>query len=129
MNVYPAEDDLVVPLVEEQAFVTKTVHETGRVQVSTHVEEKAALIREALRHEDVVIERVAIGKTVEIAPAIRREGDTFVYPIVEEVLFVEKRLVLKEELRIRYLVHTENVEREINLRSMHADIVRTTDPT
>ena len=128
MTVDRADEGLVVPLVEAQATVTKAVVETGRVQVSTHVEERAALIHEALRHKNVVVERVPIGETVETAPSIRQEGDTFIYPIVEEVLFVEKRLVLKEELRIRYVVHTENVEREINLRSVHADIVRTTDP-
>ena len=129
MTTYSADDGLVVSLVEEQATVTKTVVETGRVQVSTHVEERPAVIHEALRHEDVVVERVAIGEAVTTAPAIRQEGDTFIYPVVEEVLFVEKRLVLKEEIRIRYLVHTEKVEREILLRSMHADIVRTNDPS
>ena len=128
MTVDPVDDDLIIPLVEEQATVVKNIVETGRVQVSTHVEEKVALIQEALRHEDVVVERVVIGETVETAPAIRQEGDTLIYPIVEEVLFVEKRLVLKEEIHIRYLVHTENVEREIKLRSVHADIVRKTDP-
>ena len=129
MTVDPAEPDLILPLVEEQATVRKNLVETGRVQVNTRVEEKATLIQEALRHEDVVVERVAIGETVETAPSIRQEGDTFIYPIVEEVLFVEKRLVLKEEIRIRYLVHTENIEREINLRSVHADVVRTNNPS
>ena len=124
MTVDPAGDDLIVPVVEEQATVSKTLVETGRVQVSTRLEEKASLVREALRHEDVVVERVPIGETVETAPSIRQEGDTFIYPIVEEVLFVQKRLILKEEIRIRYVVRTENVEREISLRSMHADIAR-----
>ncbi len=129
MTVHPTDNDLIVPLAEELAIVTKTIVQTGQVQVSTHVEEKATLIHEALRREEVVVERVAIGETVETAPSIRQEGDTFIYPIVEEILFIEKRLVLKEEIRIRYLVHAENVEREINLRSVHADIVRTNNPT
>ncbi|MHB8284057.1 MAG: YsnF/AvaK domain-containing protein [Caulobacteraceae bacterium] len=129
MTVHPEEDDLVVPLAEEQATITKALVETGRVQVSTRVEESVAAIHETLRHEDVIVERVAIGRTVGETPAIRREGDTFIYPIVEEVLFIEKRLVLKEEIHVRYKVYNENVERTVNLRSVHADIVRITDPT
>jgi stress response protein YsnF len=35
------------------------------------------------------------------APEIREEGDVLIVPILEEIMVVEKRLVLKEELRIR----------------------------
>jgi len=31
---------------------------------------------------------------------VRHEGDTMIVPVLEEVLVVEKRLVLKEELRV-----------------------------
>jgi hypothetical protein len=37
---------------------------------------------------------------VESATGVRYEGDTMVIPIFEEVLVVEKRLVLKEEIRV-----------------------------
>jgi stress response protein YsnF len=42
-----------------------------------------------------------MGRIVETAPEIRTEGDVTILPVVEEVLVVEKRLVLKEELHIR----------------------------
>ena len=48
-----------------------------------------------------------------------------VYPIVEERLVVEKRLYLKEELRISYNVTTEEVTEVVNLRKVHADVERT----
>jgi stress response protein YsnF len=42
-----------------------------------------------------------MGRMVETAPEIRTESDVTILPVVEEVLVVEKRLVLKEELHIR----------------------------
>ena len=125
MTVDPHSDELFVQLTEERAVVSKHEVVTGKVRVSTHVETHQALVQEALRHEDVVVERVAIGRDVDVAPVIRREGDTFVYPIVEERLVIEKRLFLKEELRISYKVTNEEVSEVVTLRSVHADVERT----
>jgi len=57
-------------------------------------------VDEPLLHEDVQVERVAINQPVTAAPQVRQEGDTLIIPVVDEVLVVEKRLILKEELRI-----------------------------
>ena len=116
---------LTVPLLAETALVGKETVTTGTVRVSTRVEERQELVRAALQHTDVVVERVEVGRVVQVAPEVRMDGDVLVYPIVEEVLVVEKRLVLKEELRISRRSYVENVEREITLRSEHADVERT----
>ena len=118
-------DELILPLVEERAVVSKAEYETGVVRVSTRVETNEAVVHEALRRENVRIERVAIGREVSDIPTIRQEGDTVVYPVVEEILIIEKRLVLKEELRISYEITTEAVDRSVTLRSVHADVERT----
>ena len=120
-----ADDTLVLPIVEERATISKEIVETGRVRITTHVERRQQLISEALQHRDVVVERVAIGEVVETAPEIRLDGDVLIYPIVEEVLVVEKRLVLKEELRISRKTRVEVFDREVTLRSVHADVERT----
>lgn len=121
----PEDDALALPLVSEIAVVSKETVETGRVRVSTHVEQRQQLVREALSHQDVVVDRVQIGEVVQVAPEIRMDGDVLVYPVVEEVLFVEKRLVLKEELRISRRTTIEHVERDVVLRSVRADVERT----
>ena len=95
------------------------------VSVSTRVETRQELVREALRREDVVVDRVAIGRDVDVVPAIRQEGDTVVYPIVEERLVVSKQLFLKEELHVSYRITTEEVVQSVDLRSVHADVERT----
>lgn len=120
-----ADDSLRIPLVSEMAVVSTEAVETSRVRITTHVEERQEQVRAALRHDDVAVERVAIGRVVQVAPEVRMEGDVLIYPVVEEVLVVEKRLVLKEELRISRRVHVEHVERDVTLRSEHADVRRT----
>jgi stress response protein YsnF len=47
-----------------------------------------------------------------------------IVPVLEEVLVVEKRLVLKEELHIRRRVDTESVEVPVTLRKQRAIIER-----
>ncbi len=125
----PPRDDLTIALVAEQATISKAVVETGRVRVSTHVEERQERVTQALRRDEVVIERVSINRIVEAAPAIRREGDTVIYPILEETLVVEKRLLLKEEIHVICTSRVETVEQEVTLRAMHADVQRTPTPT
>ena len=118
-------NDLRIPLAAEAAVVSKEAIETGRVKVTTHVEERQELVRAALQHDDVIVERVEINSVVQVAPEVRMDGDVLIYPVVEEILVVEKRLVLKEELRISRRTHVEHVEREVTLRSEHADVQRT----
>ena len=121
----PLSDKLFVPISEERAVLSTREVVTAKVRVTTRVETHQELIQEALRREDVAVERVAVGRDVDVAPAIRQEGDVFVYPIVEERLVVEKRLFLKEELRITYRVTTEEVAEVVDLRKVHADVERT----
>jgi len=49
---------------------------------------------------DYQIERVAVGRILDGPVSQRQEGDTLILPVVEEVLVCEKKMVLKEEIRI-----------------------------
>jgi stress response protein YsnF len=57
-------------------------------------------------------------------PPIREEGDTTVMPVVEEVVVVERRLVLKEEIRIRRVRTTEHHRENVVVRTQDAVITR-----
>jgi stress response protein YsnF len=59
---------------------------------------------------------VPVGRFVEAAPAIRQVGDTTVYPAVEEVVVVKKRLRLLEEVRVTQRQVTRHVRDEVMLR-------------
>lgn len=54
-----------------------------------------------LFREDCDIERVQIKRVIDQPAEIRHEGDTLIVPLMEEVLVVEKKLMLREELHIR----------------------------
>ena len=90
----------VIPLVAEQIDVQKRRVETGRVRITKSVEVDEQVIDVPLQKEEVVVERVPVERFVTEVPAVRHEGDTMIVPVMEEVLVVEKRLMLREELRL-----------------------------
>jgi uncharacterized protein (TIGR02271 family) len=114
----------VLPLLAEEIAVSKQVVETGRVQVSRVTHEREQLIDELLAQQTAEIERVRIGEQVDTMPAVREEGDTVVIPIVEEVLVVERRLFLKEEVRVRRVRSTERHQETVTLRHHEAVVTR-----
>ncbi|MGI8743084.1 MAG: DUF2382 domain-containing protein [Bryobacteraceae bacterium] len=56
---------------------------------------------EPLFREDCDVERVPVKRMLDQPVEIRQEGDTLIIPLMEEVLVVEKRLMLREELHIK----------------------------
>jgi len=116
--------ETVLPLLAEEVAVTKRVVETGRVQVERITHEREQLIDELLSRETAEIERVRVGQPVDTMPAVREEGDTIVIPIVEEVLVVERRLFLKEEVRVRRVHSTQRHQERVTLRHHEAVVTR-----
>lgn len=114
----------VVPLYEETVSVEKSRVERGRVRVTTKVNEHEEIVRHALEQEDVEVVRVPIGREVEARPEVRQDGDTTVIPLVEEVLVVERRLVLREEIHVRRTKRTIEAEQPITVRSEEAVVER-----
>jgi hypothetical protein len=68
---------------------------------ATALDERSVLIDEPLYYEDVEVERVPVNRIVDGPVQTRQEGDVMIVPVVEEVVTVQKRLLLKEEVRIR----------------------------
>ena len=129
-NDSPAVDDTVtVPLLEERATFERHEVETGRVRVRLRTEAEEQRLHADLRSEAVEIERVAIGRELAAgeAPPVPREeeeGRVLIIPVLEEVLVVEKRLVVREELRLRRTSTSQSVEEPVTLRRQHAEIER-----
>jgi len=73
-----------------------------------------------------VVERHWINQPVTSAapPEVRQQGDTTIYPVLEEVVVVEKRLMLREEVHVTR-VRTESRSRQtVTLRTEKAEIRR-----
>lgn len=116
--------DLVLPLVEEEARIEKRLVSTGKVRIRTLVETVEENVQGDLETEEVEVTRVPVDRVVTEAPQVRTEGEVTIVPVLEEVLFVEKRLVLKEELHIRRHVTTETVDVPVTLRRERASVER-----
>ena len=123
----PADGVLVVPAVQEQARVEVRKVETGGVRIHKTVNEQTHTIDEPLLHDAVVLRHVPIDRIVPLseAPSARQEGDTFIVPILEEVLVVEKRCRIKEEIHITRTQSREQHVETVVLRSEDVTIERT----
>ena len=109
-------ESIVIPVIAEQLQVTKQVIETGQVRLVKTVEEHPQTVSTPLIREEFDIERVPMERYVTEAPTLRVEGDTMIYPVLREVVVVEKRLMLVEEIRVRKR-QVETVDQQtVNLR-------------
>jgi uncharacterized protein (TIGR02271 family) len=120
----PDVDERRIQLAAETARVEKQEVETGRVRISTRTEAFTETIGAELDRQVVEVTRVPVGREVAAVPAVRTEGALTILPVVEEVLVVEKRLVLKEELHIRFKSEREHVEAAVELRRQVAEVSR-----
>jgi len=114
------DEPIVLPVVQEELEVEKRSVETGGVRVRTVVHEREETVDTPVLREEVHVERVAVNRMIESPVGIRHEGDTLVVPVLEEVLVVEKRLMLKEELRITKKRLSESQPQHFTLRSEEA---------
>jgi uncharacterized protein (TIGR02271 family) len=104
------DQEIRIPVIEETLALGKRVIETGGYRLVKSVSEREASATAPVVHESVVVDRVAIDRLLgpeEPLPSPRTEGDTWILPLYEEVLVVEKRVRLTEELHVRR-VRTES---------------------
>jgi uncharacterized protein (TIGR02271 family) len=103
----PDRDETAIPLRAEELVISRRKVEGEVVRVATTTREREHHIDEELKHDLVEITRMPIGRRVDSAPPVRREGDVTIMPVVEETVVVQRQLILKEEIHIRQLRTTE----------------------
>lgn len=121
------QQSLKVPVVREEVQVEKQAVDTGRgVRIHKTVAEHPCHIDERLLRDDVEVSHVPVDRIVPLdaAPATRYEGDTLVVPILEEVLVVERRVRIKEELRITRTRREEHHAETVMLKSEQVSVER-----
>jgi stress response protein YsnF len=119
--------EVVIPLAKETVSVSKREVETGRVQVALTTETQTVVAREVLRGRRVEVEHVPVGRMLaegEAAPVPHEEGDTLIIPVVEETAVVVKRLVVREEVRLRFVPTERPFEQAVDVRRQHATVER-----
>jgi stress response protein YsnF len=116
-----------IPVIQEEVRVEKRLLDTGHgVRIHKTVAEHPCRIDESLLRDDVQVHHVPVDRIVPLdqAPATRYEGDTLVVPILEEVLVVERRLRIKEELHITRTRHEERHVDTVMLKSEQVSVER-----
>ncbi len=102
--------EIRVPVHEERLIAAKRMVDLGELRVHKWVEQVEESVTQPVTRDDLVVERVAANRPLDAPVAPRDEGDWLVVPIMEEVLVVSKRLMLREEVRIRKQQITEDHE-------------------
>ena len=113
-----------IDLLEEQIEVSKRATVSGRVRVSSVTDLVEEQVRETLAGQTIEVVHVPIDRFVDTIPEVRTDGDVTIMPVVEEVLVVEKRLRLKEELHIRIVRTEDAVSIPVTLRKQRAVVER-----
>lgn len=115
------ENGLIINLIKEEVHVSKKLIEKDTVRISKKVHETEETVSTSLNNEEVQVEKVAINKYVDTYPEVRYEGETMIVPVVKEVVVVEKKLLLIEEVHI--IRRTVTVQDEQILPLRHEEII------
>jgi uncharacterized protein (TIGR02271 family) len=113
-------DELRVQRSEEELRVGTREREAGSVNVRKRVRVDREQVRVPTRREEVTVERVPVEGRA--APEAEIGGGEVQIPVVEEEIVVEKRPVVKEELRIRKDVVEDEEVVEADLRKEEVDV-------
>ena len=119
-------ESFTIPVIEERAVLLSKPGEKGTVFLRKVVHEREAYVETVLRADDVLVERKVLDAAVpaEAPPPVRYEGDVLVIPILEERLVIEKRLFVREELRVRRVERARIAQEQVTLRREEVQIDR-----
>ena len=124
----PSDDTRVIPVIEETLDVQTRRVETGGVRITKVVHEREEVVNVPRVREEVTVERVTLNRIVDTPVSMRQEGDTLIIPLLEEVIVMEKRLMVKEELRITKRRIEEQASQQVTLRREEV-VVERLDPS
>jgi uncharacterized protein (TIGR02271 family) len=116
--------ETVVPILQEELHIEKRQIETGRVRLTKAIHEREVVVEEPCIEEEVQIERLPVNRFVTEPITVRYEGDTMIIPVIEEVVVVETRLRLKEEVRVTKRQISTQQRQPVRLRTEEVHVER-----
>ena len=120
-----AQQEVTVPIIEEQVEAHPEWREAGSIVVRTVMEEVPQTLTQETEREELFVERVAVGRELAEGEevAAREEGDTYIIPIVIEEAVVVTRRILAEELRVtkRIIPTTQTVQTIVRKERVEID--------
>jgi uncharacterized protein (TIGR02271 family) len=120
------EEDLRVQRSEEELRAGTREREAGQVHLKKNVRTEREVVRVPKRRQEVDIERVPVeGEAREASTATEAdigEEEEVVLQVFEEEVVVTKRVVLKEEIRLRKRVVWDEETVEVDLRKEEVEV-------
>jgi uncharacterized protein (TIGR02271 family) len=119
------EEELRVQRSEEELRASVRERGAGQVNVKKSVRTEREVVRVPKRREEVDIERVPVeGEAREASGATEADigEDEVVVQVFEEEVVVSKKIVLKEEIRIRKRVIEDEETVEVDLRKEEVEV-------
>ena len=119
------QEDLRVRRSEEELRASVREREAGQVNVKKSVRTEREVVRIPKRREEVDIERVPVeGEARETSTATAADigEDEVVVQVFEEEVVVSKKIVLKEEIRIRKRIAWDEETVEVDLRKEEVEV-------
>jgi uncharacterized protein (TIGR02271 family) len=119
------QEDLRVQRSEEELRAGVREREAGQVNVKKSVRTEREIVRVPKRREEVEIERVPVeGDPREASGATESDigEQEVVVQVFEEEVVVTKRVVLKEEIRLRKKVVEDEETVEVDLRKEEVEV-------
>mgnify|MGYP001627234057 CR=1 FL=1 len=108
---------MTIPVLEEQLKIEKVLQPIERVLLTKTVETEEVRKSIDLAEEAIHVNTVPVNQYIsEAPPVVRYEGDTAIYSVVKEVLVIEKKMVLVEEIHITKSLQHRKAEVHENLR-------------
>lgn len=112
-----AVEGTLIPLIAEQLVIGKEVVPTGTLRLTKHTDERSETVEMPLTRTTWHVEHVPIDRIVTEVPPVRYEGDTTVYPVIDEHLIVRREMRLREEVRVTRTATTTIDTQTITLHS------------
>lgn len=116
--------ETVLPVIQEELVVFNERHLTGVVRAETHVESEEKTVDIPLHRDEVDVQREARNEVLAAPLEPWYEGDTLVLPVMEEVVVVQKQVVLKELVRITRKRSETIEQKRVTLRRQRVDVTR-----
>jgi uncharacterized protein (TIGR02271 family) len=118
------ENDLVVPVVNEELHADAIPVQTGGVRVTKRVESHDEVLEQELRKGRVEVKRVKTDRVVDGPQPVQRVGNTLVVPVVSEVLHIEKQWVVTEEIHLTQIEERDTVQETVRVNQEKAEVER-----
>lgn len=111
-----AQREQVIPLLAEEAHFDKKTVTTGSVRVHRGTETFTDSVNLPITRTEWEIVRTPVGQLYTEKPEVWHDGDTTVYPLVEERIVAKREYFVVEEVRVRRVATTTERTATVELK-------------